>query len=629
MKRWADVSIKSKLIIVVVAMMILVSGIIGVVANKQGREALQKQLDENIVQLRNSGSTIVITELERYKNNIESIASRNVVRSMDWEKQQKSALESEMKRFGFLGIGVIYPNGKAVYTDGSTAQLEDREYFKNAMQGQTNFSSILISRVTNLPVMMIATPIKDDKNSVAGVLVARLDGGWLTEITSKIKYGSKGYSYIVDKKGTFIAHNNKDLVLKEVNYIEEAKTNPEHIELSRTLQKMIKGETGSDEYMFMGSVRFINYGAISGTEWYMGIGGTKDDVFEGINKMQRYILIISMLISIMGIIIIYILINGIVKPINKVSMVSKDLSEGDLTIRLDESSNDEIGKMNKNLNRFISKLNNNISEIRKASEQVNTASEQVAQGSTMLAQASTEQSSTIEEIASTIGEIASQSKENAVNARNVNELADEARVEATKGEDKMKLMMNSMEDINEASRSISKIIKVIDDIAFQTNILALNAAVEAARAGSHGKGFAVVAEEVRNLAARSAEAANNGTNIAMQTSESLLKINEKIGKVTSVIQEIASSSGEQATAVSQVSLGISQIAGVIQTNSATAEESAAASEELSAQARLLKDNVAIFKTRDVQREDFNYETKKVAQVKNNENDFDNIDYGKY
>lgn len=208
-----------------------------------------------------------------------------------------------------------------------------------------------------------------------------------------------------------------------------------------------------------------------------------------------------------------------------------------------------------------------------------------------------------------MNEIASQTKQNAENASHANKLAGEAKEYAERGNQQVGEMVAAMKEISESSRNISKIIKVIDEIAFQTNLLALNAAVEAARAGKHGKGFAVVAEEVRNLAARSAKAAKetaemiegavkkieDGTAMADRTAEALTQIVSAATKVTDLVAEIAAASNEQAQGVSQITQGLSQIDQVTQQNTAHAEESASAAEELSSQAMLLQQLISSFK----------------------------------
>jgi methyl-accepting chemotaxis protein len=226
-----------------------------------------------------------------------------------------------------------------------------------------------------------------------------------------------------------------------------------------------------------------------------------------------------------------------------------------------------------------------------------------------LSQGATEQASSIEELTASIEEISAQTKLNAQNATQAKNLAETAKDNAVQGNSRMKEMLKAMGEINDASGNISKIIKVIDEIAFQTNILALNAAVEAARAGQHGKGFAVVAEEVRNLAARSANAAKettdmiegsikkveDGTKIANETASALDKIVEGVTDAASLVSDIATASDNQATGIAQVTQGLAQVSQVVQTNSATSEESAAASEELSSQAELMKEQVDRFK----------------------------------
>lgn len=293
----------------------------------------------------------------------------------------------------------------------------------------------------------------------------------------------------------------------------------------------------------------------------------------------------------------------------EISALLAEIAQGDLTGSIQSEYRGRFVELKTSINTIVDTLNAFLGKIAMSANEINGGTQQVAQGSQAISQGASEQSGAIEELTESVSQIASQTKQNAENAGKANELALTAKKDALEGNERMAAMQQAMTEIKESSMNISKIINVIDEIAFQTNILALNAAVEAARAGRYGQGFAVVAEEVRNLAARSANAANEtkalienaikkteaGTEIADETATALSNIVQDVQQASELVAQIAEASGEQATGIEQVNRGVSELSAVVQKNASTSQEEAAASEQLSGQAELLKDMVAEYK----------------------------------
>ncbi len=295
--------------------------------------------------------------------------------------------------------------------------------------------------------------------------------------------------------------------------------------------------------------------------------------------------------------------------INEINKGLDKLAEGDLNYRLSDDWKGDFGLISGKYNDITASLRKTFRNIDSASNQVSNGSQQVADGAQTLSQGATEQAASIDQLNDQISTISKKVDNTADFAANAMKVVNDTGDKIRECGDEMSQMLTAMDDINKSSAEISKIIKVIDDIAFQTNILALNAAVEAARAGNAGKGFAVVADEVRNLAAKSAEAASQttsliensiesvkrGADIAHETAGTLDKIVKNASLISDEVSKISDASNEQASEIRRVSQGVEQIAAVVQSNTATAEESAATSEELSGQSGVLRNLLAHFK----------------------------------
>ncbi|NLT15341.1 MAG: HAMP domain-containing protein [Clostridiales bacterium] len=419
---------------------------------------------------------------------------------------------------------------------------------------------------------------------------------------------------------------------------------------------MLQNQTGTNEVISNGSAKYNAYIPIENTDgWILSITADKNEMLEAYYYGLRTSIIFSISLVAIAFVFAFLFSKSISKPISLVSKRLESLSQGDLksgvpiikskderqtlatslestthnlnayiqdidytlskiaagdlTVKTDQEYTGDFTGIKTAMLNITASLHNIVSDINAAADQVSSGSNLVSNSSFALSQGATEQASSIEELTASLEEISAQTNLIAGDAKKANELANNAKANAVIGNEQMAEMLKAMDEINHSSMNISKIIKVIDDIAFQTNILSLNAAVEAARAGSAGKGFAVVAEEVRTLDAKSANAAKEttdmietsinkveaGMKIAKQTAQALGDIVSQVESAANLVHMISTATQEQALGIEQINQGVNQVSQVVQTNAATSEESAAASEELSSQAHQLKESVSIFK----------------------------------
>lgn len=549
-----------------------------------------------------------------------------------------------------------------VYRDGDSLALEvlndyaeynTSEYYsvsKETLQGHiTEPYSYQLSNGETVWLITISNPIFDNSGNFIGVTNCDILSDTINSLSYDLNNYETAYSYLLTDKGTCVANTADKALLGTVFVKNQA-----------VLDAISKGEQLSldSEKSILGDIAFAVYVPIKiegiSQNWSSAFAVSKSEAMASSKKILSLVIIIALAGLIALAFYTAIILKKALKPVGNIVRFAKELGNGNLSSDISVNTDDELGDIasslkntafvlstyikeiseilrdlsNCNLDvtvehdylgdfspiktaltQIISSLNITMEQIENASAQVAIGASQVSNGAQALSQGATEQAAAIEELSASIQEVSVGVQDNAANVHEATDNMEQAVLVMEKSNAYMQQMLESMRDINQSSEQIGKIIKVIDDIAFQTNILALNAAVEAARAGAAGKGFAVVADEVRNLASKSADAAKQtsalieesidtvkgGSKIAEETANSLKTATEKSHNVSDIILKIDQASSAQALSISQITQGLAQVSMVVQTNSATAEESAAASEELSSQAEMMNKAAGKFK----------------------------------
>ena len=618
-------------------------------------------LGQTMTEMADTAAERIEEELNAYKNIayvtgcIPTLSDRTAT-----VEEKRAVVENQALSHGLQRGNIIGLDGISIL-DGN--DYSDRAYVKSAMKGETAVSEPLVSKITGQLSIMVSAPIWEGGvpgKKVAGVVYFVPNETFLNDIVASLQVSPNGSAYILNNAGYTIAHKNMDNVKNRENTQEDAKTDKKLKDLAALEVRMTLGESGFGRYEYGGSRKFLAFSPIEGTEgWSLAINApTKDFTQSTVNGIIITIILMVVFLAISSY-MAYRLARQIGEPVKDCAQRLRLLAEGDLDTPVHEiHTGDEtqiladsartlvqgfrlmiqdmdemLAEMSRgnltvyskceeayvggyrglldSARKLSAQLSDTLRQINQSADQVSAGAEQVSAGAQALSQGATEQASAIEELAATINDISGKIIATADRAGDVHSQSSETGREVEQCNEQMLELVNAVRDIGESSSQIGKIIKTIEDIAFQTNILALNAAVEAARAGTAGKGFAVVADEVRNLASKSAEASKStsvliegsarsvekGMKIADETAASLQKAVISTENTVKAVDKITEATAEQSQAVSQVTQGMDQISSVVQTNSATAEESAAASEELSGQAVILKELVGQFKTR--------------------------------
>ena len=621
-------SIRTKITLCLMVTVLITQLVVGAASISLNYNSTLKTVDQMMRETAVLAAERIEQELTAYKNVAMDTGCISQLLDADVSLEEKrSIIDERVSMHGFQRGNIVGPDGVSIF-DGNN--YSDREYVKQAMQGNVYVSEPLISKVTGELSIMVAAPIYEggiQGSSIIGVVYFVPPETFLNDIVTSIKVSENSRAYMINNTGYTIADTTLETITVQ-NIEEEAKSESSLKELAAIHASMREGKNDFGSYKSGKDKMFAAYAPVNGTDgWSLAVVAPQLDYLSSTYFDIIINLVMMVFAILLSIIVALKLANSIGNPMKACAERMRLLVEGDLETPVPEAVNeDETGILmastadlvaglsaiihdidfllhemaNQNLDihsqnreayvgdfqsilismRMLKlELSDTLLQINTSADQVSNASSQVSSSAQNLSQGSVEQASSVQELAARISEISNQAKHTASGALDVRKQTHSVGEGVSACNHQMQELMSAMERIHSSSDEIGKIIKTIEDIAFQTNILALNAAVEAARAGEAGKGFAVVADEVRNLASKSAEASKNtsvlishsteavqtGNEIAEHTANTLQKVVGSIDTMIESIDQIASVSNEQSDAILQVNEGISQITSVVQT----------------------------------------------------------------
>lgn len=561
-------SIKTKLSLYFGALLIFICAGLAGISYSSSEKALSSTIDESLSQLAKVSSKAIHEEVNSQFNALEALAEINLLGSNELSLEAKlDLLEDEVKRSGHISMGIADLNGNVKFTDGSTANISDRDYYKKALEGAKNVSDPIISKINNSVIISFAVPIKDG-NSVRGVLVATRDGNSLSDFTNNIHFGKNGEAFMISETGITVAHKDRNTVMEMYSVFEDAKKNNELKPLVDLEGQMIEGKEGMGEYTYKGITKYMAFAPVEGTKWSLAITAPKDEAMEKIEDLAILMLIISLVFIAISIIIIFIIAAGLSKPIGTISRYLKIVAEGDFTKEVPAKllkRKDETGALasamcsmqasirniikevidkSDNVSQMLININREMEHLRQSIEGISATTQQLSAGTEETASSAEEMSATSMEIEKAVESIASKAQEGAITVNNLNKMSEIMKQNATESKEntvgiyvKTKDSLRNAIEQSKAVDQINNLSEAILEITSQTNLLALNAAIEAARAGEAGRGFAVVADEIRTL--------------AVDSKNTVTRIQEVTKVILEAVNNLSASSGEMLDFVDQ------------------------------------------------------------------------------